>query len=72
MIALGMLEDTLQRKLASSGYLQIVRRVKLPPFISQHKRYFSPGIALALLREFPENGNTEVWNSERKQFLGIL
>jgi len=70
MIALGMLEDTLERRVASSGYLQIVRRVKLPPFIGQYKKNYTSSIALTLLRDFPEHGSTEAWNLKRKQFLG--
>jgi hypothetical protein len=70
MIAMGMLEDTRERRVAGSGYLQIVRRIKLPPFMGQYKKYPTSGIALALLRDFPENGNIEAWNLERKQFLG--
>jgi len=69
MIDMGMLEDTMERRVASSGYLQIVRRVKLPPFINQHRGATKLEAAVTLLRNFPENGNTGAWNIERKQFL---
>ena len=69
MIDMGMLEDTMERRVAGSGYLQIVRRVKLPPFINQHRGATKLEAAVTLLRNFPENGNTGAWNIERKQFL---
>ena len=72
MIDMGMLEDTMERRVAGSGYLQIVRRVKLPPFINQHRGFTKLEAAVNLLKDFPENGNTGAWNIERKQFLATL
>jgi hypothetical protein len=70
MIDMGMLERTGERRVASSGYFQIVRRVKLPPFIDQHRGATRLSTAVELLQEFPENGSTEAWNAKRKKFLG--
>ena len=66
-----MLEDTMERRVASSGYRQIVRRVKLPPFVEQHRGESRAAAAVNLLRDFPESGSTEAWNLKRKQFLGL-
>lgn len=71
MIDMGMLEDTMERRVASSGYRQIVRRVKLPPFVGQHRGESRAAAAVNLLRDFPESGSTEAWNLKRKQFLSI-
>lgn len=71
MIDMGMLEVTGERRLASSGYPQIVRRIKLPPFIDSLILRYKPSVALSLLRSFPEHADTTEWNEKRKKFLGI-
>ena len=72
MIDMGMLERTVERRVASSGYFQMVRRVRLPPFTHQQRGATRLETAINLLQDFPENGSTEAWNIERKQFLGTL
>jgi hypothetical protein len=71
MIDMGMLEDTQERRVASSGYLQAVRRVKLPPFLGTSRPQYKSGAAITLLRSFPEQGDTTEWNAKRRKFLGI-
>ena len=69
MVDMGMLECTAERRVASSGYFQMVRRVKLPPFTHQYRGATRLDTAIKLLQDFPENGSIEAWNIERKQFL---